>query len=229
MCAIPKLVSAPFFTDIYTCKIWGKSPQRDWLVPFENWSCFQKLFRSGHYSTVSVTIRFINKDMSVEKVFVFYFWPKIDGLFLQIFCFCFYPTFSFSSRFRVCIQTDTSFMRELWTGLTTDPQYVLIASIKSQSAMGFITTLGQNSLNVNFKHFINDGLFSKSLISRNKSESAIKNWLKYVATDFQQLFNILTVCFHHTNMSTKKFGFILPLLSTKNWHITVLLLRFVVA
>ena len=82
--------------------------------------------------------------------------------------------------------------------------------------MGFITTLGQNSLNVNFKHFINDELFSKSLISRNKSESAIKNWLKYVATDFQQLFNILTVCFHHSYMSTKKFGLILPLLSTKN-------------
>ena len=139
-----------FFTDIYTCKIWGKSPQRDWLVPFENWSCFQKLFRSGHYSTVSVTIHFINKDLSVEKVSVFYFWPKIDGLFLQIFCFCFYPTFSFSSRFPVCIQSDTSFMREV---SATGSQYVFISSIESQYH-GFF--------------FVNDGLFSKSLISRNK-------------------------------------------------------------
>ena len=167
MCAIPQLVSAPFFTDIYTCKIWGKSPQRDWLVPFENWSCFQELFRSGHYSTVSLRIRFINKDLSVEKVFVFYFWPKTRRTLSTNFLFLFYPTFSFSSRFPVCIQSDTT---EFYEGGVWPLVHSTFWSHQlNRSTMGVITTLAdQNSLNVNFKHFVNDGLFSKSLISRNK-------------------------------------------------------------
>jgi len=42
---------------------------------------------SGHHPTVSVTICFINKDLCVEKVFVSYFCPKKDGLFVEIFWF----------------------------------------------------------------------------------------------------------------------------------------------
>ena len=52
---------------------------------------------SGHHLTVSLTICFINKDLSVEKVFVFYFWPKIDGLLLQIFFFFFFLSLLFHS------------------------------------------------------------------------------------------------------------------------------------